>query len=350
MKWRSIKIMKNSFLLGAVSILTMVNLPTAVLARDPGTFVIGSFDFVETSEPLPLMGRAIFGFSKLSGGGSIRFGGTPTFFLANAFKDTDTGFIGFTIIGPPNGNFAGVIDNDGAGSAPALFNFTASGISALHVQRRPHIPPGVGDRNNPDLGSATFDGVDNLSFSDIVVDTVLLNDGSVSIGDPIEGGNFLVGDTSLIGPIDDEGWLFDETTFQIEVGGETVFTADLVNNFLFVGGGEEHPGSDSEFQGEFDNIVINNTINSTFLDNFSDFIDAGGRSHFSFASNLLSTTNNLTIAGSSEGETWVDGTGTAVPETTSPISLLVLSTLGAGSALLRNKKQNKSAKVSEIKV
>ena len=239
-----------------------------------------------------------------------------------------------------------------AGTYEMIFlNQVSVDTNFLHIVpevRKEHDPiqPGTGDRDNFVQGSVTFDGVSNLSFSDILIDTVILGGGLPSVDDPIEGGTFLIDDTSLLGETSGgEGFSFSDTVFEIQVEDETVLTANLIDNFLFSDAGEKHPAMDSEFQGVVDNIVINNTISSPYLDDLQAFIDEGGENFFSFSSNILSATNNLSIIGSSEGKSWIDG-AKKVSEPTSNAYWLVLGTLGAGSAILCKKKQANKKSVS----
>lgn len=194
---------------------------------------------------------------------------------------------------------------------------------------------GHGDLKQSTLGTVSFDGIDQLSFSDILIDTVLLDGGIPSLGDPLEGGEFLIDNTSLLGFIPDgQGWFFDDTTYQVLVGGIPVLTADVVNNFLYVGGGA-HPEYDSEFQGILDNIVINNVINSPYLDALQADIDAGEPRLLSVFSEILSNTQNLTTPGSSEAIVWDDGK--KVPEPSSIFSIFAIG--GLGLMALQNKRQ-----------
>ena len=190
-------------------------------------------------------------------------------------------------------------------------------------------------------GKIDFNGLDLLSFTDILVDTALLDGGIPSLEDPILGAEIIIDDTILLGPSSDgEGWFFQDTALQFVVEGVSVLTADLVDAFLFSGGSPKAPMFDSEFQAVLDNIVFNNTINSDYLTDYEVFIDAGGLSHFSFPSNILAATENLTSPGSSEGKAWVDGT--EVPEPSLILGLLALGTLGTASTLKDKLKKSKS--------
>lgn len=189
------------------------------------------------------------------------------------------------------------------------------------------------DEQQSTIGLATFDGVDKLSFSNIFIDTVFLDGGIPSNDDPILGANVLVNDISLIGgSVDDGGFTFEDTTIQFIASGIPVLTADVRDTFLFVGS-KANPNFDSEFQGIMDNIVINNLINSPYLDQLQVGIEAGDMNHFAFASNLLSATNNLTMASSSTGQTWAqDGTKKSVPESSTILGLLTISGMALGTS------------------
>ncbi len=220
---------------------------------------------------------------------------------------------------------------------------------------------GSGDKGSdlPSVSpSMTYDGQDKLSFNDLSITSLQLTGGLPSLGDPFLGATVLIGDTSLADfpsiDADHEGdggttitdnmtledfWYFEDTTLEIRVGSTTVLTADLVDNFLYIGGGD-HPEFDSEFQSQLLNISINNTIGSNYLNDLQSYIDQGGLSHWSFFSNILSASNNLqqdlSSPVSSDGIFWIDGTARVrVPEPSSVLGLLAFGALGAGSALKR---------------
>lgn len=226
--------------------------------------------------------------------------------------------------------------NDENNRAFQVFIAISESVVPPKRRKREKNKKGHGDLQKLTLGTVTFDGAEQLSFSDIVIDTVLLDNGIPSIGDPLESADFLIDETSLTAVIPaQQGWFFEDTNYRIVVDGISVLTAELVDVFLYVGGGE-HPEFDSEFQGTLNNIVINNIIGSPYLDALQADLQSGDARLLSVFSNILSETNNLTSSGSSEIIVWEDGT--EVPEPTSTLSLLVLGTLGAASALKRKQK------------
>lgn len=202
-----------------------------------------------------------------------------------------------------------------------------AGNSRRTVQYMPDpTKPAAGiDPNRGMLASMTFDGGNKLSFGNVVAQLLLLNGGIPSMGDPLEGATFVIGDTSLIGA-NSEGWEFDDTTLALIMNGTTVLTADVIDSFLFPGS-MSHPEFDSHFQGLLSNIFIDNTLNSPYLDDLQAFIDAGGLSFFSFSSDILSATDNFTVAGTSEGIAWGQDAA-KTPEPSSIFGLLAFGGLG----------------------
>ncbi len=199
------------------------------------------------------------------------------------------------------------------------------------------------DINKPQLqdngsNSVSFTGTD-LDFSNLIVTEALLNNQIPSIGDPILGGNILVGSTSLLIEDPGNGWFFSDSTYQILVGGIPVLTADLVDNFLFTGGGSM-PDFDSEFQGTIQNIEINNSINSPYLESLQVQIDSP--QFLSVFSNILAETDNLAMPGFAETVTMAGFS--SVPEPSSILSFLSLGTLGAALILKSTLKTSKKDK------
>ncbi len=241
------------------------------------------------------------------------------------------------------------------GNKPSIFikeySFTDGTIQKVPLKKRHNLlRPGGGNLENK--SSVDFNSNGTLSFGNIAIDSLFLNGGIPSVTDPLLGATALISNTvvegsnpTLLGDNSNEGFFFEDTTYSILVDGTPVLTADVINSFLFVGGGVK-PEFDSEFQGVLDNIVINNTIDSPYLDDLENYTQAGGLSHLAFFSNILSDTNNLTTSGSSEGIAWADAT--EVPEPTSTLAFLGLGTLGAASTLKRKLKQSKDKKLEKI--
>lgn len=220
------------------------------------------------------------------------------------------------------------------------YTFTLEGRhKPTEIKRKVHDPkkPGSGDLKES-LGSLNFDGGTQLSFSSIVTDSLFLNGGAPSVGDPLLGSDILISNTNITPDPNGNGWFADDVTYQVISGGNSVITASGTDCFLFRGGGA-HPEYDSEFQCSLENFLFNNTIASPFIDSLEDYTNAGGSSFLTMFTNIISQTDDLSLSGSSEGITWVDGSAT-VPETTPTLSILALGTLGVAS--MRKRKLSSS--------
>lgn len=185
-----------------------------------------------------------------------------------------------------------------------------------------------------------FDAItNNLSFSDIIIDSVFLNGDIPTFTDSILGGKINISDSSLLFPdSQSKGWFFEDTTYEITVDGTTVLTADLVNPFLFdekvvfsseVQNIPKNLVFDSEIQSLLDNIVINNAINSPYLDELQASIDNGEERFISIFSNVVSETNMFTATGVTKGIVWDDGR-VKTPEPSAALGLFSVCCIGLG--------------------
>lgn len=230
---------------------------------------------------------------------------------------------------------------------------TATTTNPMKMEILPELPSVKDDSDGklsydfPNDGNLLEGDIGVLSFTDFGISEVF---GGIPLSDPILGSDIVIGDTQLIGSDlhDGQGWFFTDSIFSIVSGRNPVLTADLTNNFLFK---NEIPltNFDSEFQGVLDNIVINNTIDSSYLDFLENNIDS--LQLLSVSSNILSATNDLSNSGMSGGTTETGAELTlgvkSTPEHTSIFSLLSLSVLGAASPLRQKIKRFKSTKIKK---
>lgn len=240
-------------------------------------------------------------------------------------------------------------------------------LEAVHT-RTPRYTAQVNDPKQNHLGNALlenrsridFNPANNtISFENTTIDTVFLNDNIPSLNDPILNGLMIIGDT-VLSEFDFEnlGWLFEHTTYEVVVNGNTVLTADLINPFLFneeasissdIHGLADDLLFDSNLVALMDNIVIDNTINSPYLDDLQENVDNEKQRAIAIFSNIVSETDSLTTSGSSEAIMWDDGIRT-VPEPSAPLSLLGIGIGGLGLTLKRKLKPSKFTTKETTKV
>ena len=253
--------------------------------------------------------------------------------------NSDSGFRFFIDIPESNTIPEAFRNPDGSGFQFTLRQFPT--VKEPPRKKHDRDTPGAGNdgggTTSPSMFFQSSDTQETLSFSNITINSLFLDAGVPSINDPLFGAEILIDDVSLLGANPDgQGWFFDDTMLQILANGTSVLTANIVDSFLFRGGGDDSE-FDSEFQGGLTNISINNAINSSYLNDLQAFIDEGRSSHLAIFSDILSETNNLDASGASDGVVWIDGTQQSVPEPSSTIGLLTFITLGASSTLFRQK-------------
>ena len=236
------------------------------------------------------------------------------------------------------------------------FKFTGIHIGDIpdnHQKKVDNQQNHQGNAKVQNRATVTFDLPTNkLSFENAIIDTVFLNNNISTIDDPILNGEMIVGDTILIGSDpSNQGWFFSDTTYEIIADNATVLTADLVDMFLFdeeiiispeIHGLEEDLIFDSELQAFMDNIVINNVINSPYLNQLQENIDNGKQRGIAIFSDIVLETNGFTSTGSSESIIWDDAIKT--PEPSSSLSFFAIGLAGITLSLKHKLKSSQVEK------